>query len=307
MMVILSARPAFNATVRHVKQALGVLEALEGGENFADALLRQPPGSLSDAASLSLLSLLLLDKLGYTALSANPPAYAADLPALAAEFARWEAVDLVAVFHAPHSVGIVNPKNAAQLAALGTPFPRELLVVYAGRADGAVPREPGIDAARTALALFSGGCPEIPAALYARAPRDAAPQKPAPAASPPPLRPGPGQRMTPLYSVPVTNELFHNGNVEAWKRVIGDYENTHPGLKVHVYFGGESVLDINSLFAWGKVKHGDAVRFAVSARPSADGSAPAIRDIARLRRILAQAAGRNFEPLLHGSAGQFAF
>jgi hypothetical protein len=275
-MMRLSARPGFNAAVRHIKGAIGILEALEGGENFADLLRRPPHEGLSAAASLSLLNLLLVDKLGYRALSANPPGYAEDLPVLAGEFAQWEAVDLVAVFHAPPFLRILNPKNADQLAALGRPFPRELLVVYAGGVSG----EPAVEAARRALALFSAAetAPEtVPGTL---------------AAVPKTVSGAPWT--TPLYSVTVTNDLFHNGNVEAWKRVIRDYEGARPGLKVHVYYAGEPVQNLNALFTWGKVKSGGVIQFAVS---SAGGAVPGT---ARLRRLLAQASGRDFEPLLGG-------
>jgi hypothetical protein len=309
-MMRLSARPAFNAAVRHVKKALGILEALEGGENFADTLGRPPYGGLSFAASLSLLNLLLADKLGYTALSANPPGYAADIPALAAEFKRWKAVDLVAVFHDPRFPRIVNPKNAEHLAALGSPFPRDLLVVYAGGAPG----ELAAKAARTALALFSGAEADVPTELCAEAEfgapvkrRAKSPEtapKTAPGASAERrAKTAPGasadtlERRTPLYSVPVTNDLFHNGNVEAWKRVIGDYEGSRPGLKVHVYYDGEPVLNLNALFAWGKAPRGGVVRFAVS---SAGGAAP---NTARLRRLLAQAASPDFGIFLGGPDG----
>jgi hypothetical protein len=296
-MMRLSAKPAFNAAVRHIKKALGILEALEGGENFADTLNRPPYDGLSAAASLSLLNLLLVDKLGYTALSANPPAYAADIPALAAEFKRWEAVDLVAVFHDPRFTRILNPKNAEQLAALGRPFPRELLVVYAGGVSG----EKAAEAARRAIALFSGAGAEVPAKPGAPASKTA-PGAPAErrAKTVPGTRrgedPGP-ERRTPLYSVPVTNDLFHNGNVEAWKRVIGDYESSRPGLKVQVYYDGEPVLNLNALFAWGKLRRGAVIRFAVS---SAGGAVP---NTARLRRLLAQASSRDFEPLLGRPGG----
>ena len=289
-MMLLSARPGFNAAVRHIKKALGMLDALEGGENFADALGRPPFRGLSDADSLSLLGLLLVDKLGYAALSANPPGFAGDLPALAAEFAGWNAVDMVAVLHDPRSLGIVNPKNAGQLAALERPLPRTLLVVYAGSCRGDVPRELGADAARTALALMSGARPEIPPDLLAGEIRPIRPGKKAPRGeTAAPLR-------TPLCSVRVTNELFHYGNVEAWKRVIGEYENAHPGSKVRVYYQGEPVLDFNALFAWGKARNGSVLQFAVSS------SGAAVRDTARLRRRLARASSRDFEPLLRGPA-----
>jgi hypothetical protein len=281
----------FNAAVRHIKKALGVLDALEGGENFADALRLPLCRGLSNADALSLMRLLLVDKLGYAALSANPSGFAGDIPALAAEFDRW-AVDLVAAFHDPRFLGIVNPKNAEQLAALGRPFPRELLVVYAGGARGDVPRELGAKAARTALALLSGACPEISPELRAGSTRAGAPKKKTPLN----VRTE-APRTTPLCSVEVTNELFHYGNVEAWKRVIGEYENTHPGCKVHVYYDGEPVRDMNALFTWGKARSGSVIRFAV-----VSSGAGAIRDIAGLRRCLAQASSRDFQPLLGGPA-----
>ena len=280
-MMPLSARPAFNAAVRHIKSALGILDALEGGENFADTLRRPRFSGLSGADSLSLLALLLVDRLGYTALSANPPAFAGDLPALAGEFAGWSAVDLVAVFHDPRQTGIVNPKNAGQLAALGRPFPRDLLVVYAGGGDFS--REFCAGAARTAIALLSGARPEIPPEFRAPSSRRAAPAKKALRAPLPP-------RTTPLYSVPVANELFHYGNVEAWKRVIGEYENAHPGCRVQVYYDGEPVRNINALYAWGKMPRGRVIQFSVS---SAGGAVP---QIASLRRCLARASSRNFGP-----------
>jgi hypothetical protein len=284
MMTFLSGRPAFNAAVRHIKKALGLLEALEGGENFADALRLPRFQGLSYAESLSLLRLLLVDKLGYAALSANPPGFAGDLPALAAEFEGWRAVDLVAVFHDPPLLGIINPKNAGQLAALGRPPPRELLVVYAGGGD--LPRELGAAAARTALALLGGASPEIPPELRA----GGAAKKTAPRGALPEGR-------TPLYSVRVGNELFHYGNVEAWKRVIKAYEKAHPGCKVRVYYDGEPLRDINALFTWGKAPQGSLIRFSVVAPGAAGSAAP---DAARLRRLLARASSRDFQPLLGG-------
>ncbi|MDR2158477.1 MAG: hypothetical protein LBP23_00240 [Treponema sp.] len=71
-------------------------------------------------------------------------------------------------------------------------------------------------------------------------------------------------RMTPKYAVVVQNELFHNGNVEAWKRIIASYNARYPSLQVYIYYEGERILDINSLFKWGKVKHGSAIEFAVA-------------------------------------------
>jgi hypothetical protein len=110
-------------------------------------------------------------------------------------------------------------------------------------------------------------------------------------AAPPPALTGP-VKMTPRYAVVVQNELFHNGNVEAWKRIVASYNAKYPALQVYIYYDGERILDINSLFKWGKVKHGSAIEFAVAGSE--------IKDVAKLQRYLAQGASHQFEAFLHG-------
>jgi hypothetical protein len=99
-------------------------------------------------------------------------------------------------------------------------------------------------------------------------------------------------KMTPRYAIVVQNELFHNGNVEAWKRIIASYKAKHPELDVYIYYERERIMDINSLFKWGKVKHGTAIEFAVAGNN--------IQDVAKLQRYLAQGASNQFEAFLHG-------
>jgi hypothetical protein len=99
-------------------------------------------------------------------------------------------------------------------------------------------------------------------------------------------------KMTPRYAVVVQNELFHNGNVEAWKRIVASYKTQYPQLEVYIYYDGERILDINSLFKWGKVKHGSAIEFAVAGSE--------IKDVAKLQRYLAQGASHQFEAFLRG-------
>ncbi len=98
------------------------------------------------------------------------------------------------------------------------------------------------------------------------------------------------KRMTPFYSVPVTNELFHNGNVEAWKKIIQSYTTKYPGLDVYVFYDGERIHDIHALFKWGKVKHGSTILFAVAGEN--------IQDVAKLQRYLRQGASPRFEDFL---------
>jgi hypothetical protein len=283
--------------------------------------------------------MLLADKLGYKAVSCNLSAVAPDLEPLAAEFAKWKAVDLVAAYHHPDlGLLVTNPKIAGELANFGALRKRELLVIYAGKAD-APADDQCLQAARLACSLFEGEKPRVPAALYsgkfitkktARASggdeavparkaigatpaakggaakarsgkavqaRDPAAEEPVRAAPPvvtaaaPAITKGP-VRMTPMYSVVVQNELFHNGNVEAWKRIIASYNAKYPDLKVYIYYEGERILDINSLFKWGKVKHGSSIQFAVAGNE--------IKDVAKLQRYFVQGASHQFEAFLRG-------
>jgi hypothetical protein len=257
-----------------------------------------------------------------------------DPSALAPEFAKWKAVDMVAAYHHPDmGLLVANPKVPEELAGFGLLRKRELLVIFTGRG-GSPADELCEKAALTAISLFEGQKPKISGELYKgnftvqkpakeKAPpapkksaRAAAPKAPkrgrgkaAPAAAPvvkenvrvaapvvtasapAPTAKGP-VRMTPMYSVVVQNELFHNGNVEAWKRIVASYNAKYPDLQVYIYYEGERIIDINSLFKWGKVKHGSSIQFAVAGSD--------IKDVAKLQRYLIQGASHQFEAFLHG-------
>jgi hypothetical protein len=138
--------------------------------------------------------------------------------------------------------------------------------------------------------------PVVVAAAQAAAPGPAAAAL-APAAPPEAApRAAGAMRVTPLYGVVVTNELFHNGNVEAWKKIIQSYEHSHAGLRVNVYYEGEKIHDINTLFKWGKVKRGTPIMFSVQGEN--------IGDVAKLQRYFKQGASHLFEAFLKGSPGQ---
>jgi hypothetical protein len=99
--------------------------------------------------------------------------------------------------------------------------------------------------------------------------------------------------MSALVSVVVSNELFHNGNVEAWKRIIRSYNAKYPNLQVFIYYDGERIVDINTLFKWGKVKHGSCIQFCVAGEN--------VQDLAKLSRYFRQGASSSYEAFLHGS------
>jgi hypothetical protein len=301
-------------------------------ENLADILFKLGDEDLSGERSAMLLRMLLVDKLQYKVVSANLASIVAEPASLAPEFAKWTAVDLVAAYHHPDlGLLVANPKIPEELANFGSMRKRELLVIYAGKgADSA--DDLCFKAASLAVLLFEGAKPKIPDEMYKGkftakrlekpAPKNAVPERRKAAASasaktssPKPAAPvkpneslraaapvvtvaaasavskGP-VRMTPMYSVAVTNELFHNGNVEAWKRIIASYNAKYPELQVYIYYEGERIMDINSLFKWGKVKHGSAIQFAVAGSE--------IKDVAKLQRYLVQGASHQFEAFLRG-------
>ena len=335
---VLSTRQGFNSAVRHMNKTIEISGTL-GSNNLGDLLYERGDENLSGERGALLLRMLLVDKLGYKSVSVNLESVTSDVPALAGEFEKWKAVDLVAAYHHPDlGLLIANPKIAEELANFGMLRKRELLVMYAGKA-GTAADESCEKAAELAVSLFEGGKAKVPPELLkgnfsvkklkkteedeekpAKAPRAAKAAKPArggkaaPAkakaakaapepkesarvappvvtAAAPAISKGP-VRMTPMYSVVVSNELFHNGNVEAWKRIVASYSAKYPALQVYIYYDGERILDINSLFKWGKVKHGSTIQFAVSGND--------IKDVAKLQRYLVQGASHMFEAFLHG-------
>jgi hypothetical protein len=330
---ILSTRTGFNSAVRHIKKTLGIIDTLGKNTNLGDVLFEIKDEELTGERVGLLLRMVLIDKLGYVTVSSNLDSVVPKPDLLAAEFEKWKAVDLVAVYHHP-DMGLLaaNPKVAEELANFGALRKRELLVIYAGKSGDPVD-ETCKKAAELAAILFEGAKPKISPELYkgnftaktikksgepkpaqkrietpkalsnaavstkpkTNGEKETVPAKslrvttPAVTAASPAISKG-LMRMTPMYSVVVQNELFHNGNVEAWKRIIASYNAKYPDLQVYIYYEGERILDINALFKWGKVKHGSSIQFAVAGNE--------IKDVAKLQRYLVQGASNQFEAFL---------
>jgi hypothetical protein len=323
---ILSTRSGFNSAVRHIKKTMDI--ASKSNSNLGDVIFELDDEDLTSGQIGLLLRMLLVDKLGYKSASTNLSSTVNDLSVLAREFGKWTGVDLVAAyFHPEMGLLVANPKSAEELAGFGQLRKHELIVVYAGL-QGKETDENCQKAADLALRLFEGSRVTAPTVLTRGkftakkvskpkkisetkivkkvkakiATKGKAPAKRAAAvAAPPPVKKaatvvqvqsGGPKKMTPRYAVIVQNELFHNGNVEAWKRIVASYKAKNPSLEVYIYYENERILDINSLFKWGKVKHGSAIEFAVAGNE--------IQDVAKLQRYLAQGASHQFEAFLRG-------
>ena len=90
--------------------------------------------------------------------------------------------------------------------------------------------------------------------------------------------------------------MFHNGNVEAWKKIVESYTTKFPDLQVYIFHKGELILDINSLFKWGKVKHSDSIFFQVGGEN--------IRGVSKLQKYLFEGASPRYEQFLKIDMGK---
>lgn len=316
--------------IKAVVSAVERVAGKENLADVLDELLAEK--SMDSDEILPAVSMMLGDRFAYASQAANLDGAVPDPGLVAEAVGTWNAVDLVVVYHHPDlGVLALNPKNPAHMAKLERLARHELVVVYAGTYGKDSDKALAQKAAKALCELFAGGKPKVDAAFLKgdcawKAPRPARaagkgrapkandkvvprkPGRPAKAATtttkaaPPPTPaapaktlaegPRPGSRITPMYSVPVTNELFHNGNVEAWKRIIASYTTRHPGLEVLVYYDGERITNLNALFKWGKVKHGSTIQFAVKGED--------ITDVPKLLRYLKQGASPMFEAFLRG-------
>ncbi|MBN2553354.1 MAG: hypothetical protein JXB06_11330 [Spirochaetales bacterium] len=319
----LSTRAGFNRSLRHFQAVNDIVPAFESRVNLADEL----NGMLDEKAIESnqigpIVNALLVGhpKYNYRSRSYNLSRNIEEFDPIVSEVGKWDAVDLVlAYYHPDLGLTLINPKNKQHWESVQGLRRNELLTIYSGTLTEKTPEkllESAIDAlislletgkVRTPASLTQGKfkwkAPKPPAAPKpkarakpGRAPAraKAAPKRAPAAAAQAPAAvaevPTKKRRMTPMYSIPVSNELFHNGNVEAWKKIIQSYNAKYPGLEVFIFYEGERIHDINTLFKWGKVKHGSTIMIAVAGEE--------IKDLAKLQRYLRQGASPAFEAFL---------
>ncbi len=325
----LSTREGFNRSLRHFKLVGEVVGDFEARRNLADILNALHEAKRLEANQVApVVNALCVGhpKYSYLSRSHNLARNVEDSGPIAGAVAKWNGVDLLlAYYHPDLGLTLINPKNPQHWESAGALKKNELVTVYAGTFQEKAPEkllEEAIDAMvgwlegkkpKASPALLKGRFrhkpvrvqaePQAPPAAVsrgrparaARAGRQA-PARPGAAAAPAPApaaaaaAPSAKKRMTPMYSIPVSNELFHNGNVEAWKRIIQSYNHKYPGTEVYVFYEGERIHDINTLFKWGKVKHGSAIMIAVAG--------DTIQDVAKLQRYLRQGASPAFEAFL---------
>lgn len=316
----LSTKVGFNNTLSHFQSVTGIIEEFNSLRNLADILNEMLiDKKINQNQILPTVYALLKDKYNYSYFSLNLKNTIEDFDKLYKEVSKWKAIDIVLLYQHP-DLGpvLINPKNKKHLDSLNLLKNFELLTIYAGTFYNEDRKNLGQKSINALLKYFEGkkfpksdiftkGNYKFIENMNKSGKKSKQVKKPVKkttrsvkrTTSTPVKNEKLSQeennistsgRMTPFYSVPVTNELFHNGNVEAWKKIIQSYNKKHPNLEVFIYYDGERIHDIHSLFKWGKVKHGSTILFAVKGEN--------IKDVAKLQRYFKQGASPMFEAFL---------
>lgn len=312
----LSTKSSFNSALGHFQTVSDIIGTLEDYTNMADSLneLLQEK-SISQNQLIPTVNAILFDKLNYRYISHNMTKTIENFDILVDEVKNWNGIDIIMVYYHP-DLGpmLINPKNKGHFESIHTFKRNELITIYAGNFSTENDSKVSATAITLIINYLEGKKLKTPAELkngkFKSAVKKVVRKKTA--LSPKKSRTtvkvrktaaasvvvkdkkeeisSKPKRITPYYSVPVTNELFHNGNVEAWKKIIESYKAKYHGLEVYIYYDGERIHEIASLFKWGKVKHGSTIIFAVAGDE--------IKDVAKLQRYLKQGASIMFESFL---------
>lgn len=293
------------------------MDEVEESKNLADVindLLDE--GELNPDQMLPIVGAVIRDKFAYSYSSYTIPRVLTEFDKLCAETLKWTAMDIVIVYYDPSGkVLIINPKNGEHWERARELALDQLMVVYAKyikeeRNDAAKIEKEAINAIEEMVAgkdvfinkefVDSTKMPAAPQKKAAPAPQVVVPAGPVAAGTPAPkpvvISAGGKKNFTPKYGVQVSNELFHNGNVEAWKKIVESFNAKFPDLEIRIYFKDELINDINSLFKWGKVKHGDQIMFQVAGEN--------IRGVSKLQKYLFEGASRRYEQFLKIGVGK---
>lgn len=291
----LGSKGAFNKALRHFFKVSDVVDDVDSGDNIADVINEQlDEQEVVNDQILPMVGAIIKDKFKYTYHAFDIPQKIDDFKKLVDETSKWTALDIVMVYFNPNGqLFVINPKNEGHWQRVRELSSDHLLVIYSKyvkEGDGNEKLE------KKSISLIE----DMLVGKDVVADKDfidpsVRPKAPKPKPQAAPAANG-KRRATPKYSVQVTNELFHNGNVEAWKKIIESYKLSHPGNEVVVFYEGELINDLNSLFKWGKVKHHGLIFFQVVGEN--------IKNVSKLQKYLFEGASPRFEQFLKGSVGQ---
>ncbi|MGK0288802.1 MAG: hypothetical protein ACI86H_000223 [bacterium] len=302
----LSTRAGFNRSLGHFRVVSETLSMLKDGINLSDIVEELENEKLIRKVQVpALLNSVLVEKFEYSTISFNLKRYVPDYKEISQIVKNWNNFDITIAYHHPQlGITLINPQNDEHWKVAGDFGAEELVVIYTR----AFHKKDETKEGRLLVNLkdiFEGTTTASPAEycdptkIY-RPPFEEDEVIPVKETNDTEFvqggskksksKPLEKRKMTPKYSCQVTNELFHNGNVEAWKNIIESYALKYPELEVYVFHDGKRVNNLNSLFKWGKVKHGDAILFSIVGEN--------FKDVSKLQRYLFEGASSRYETFL---------
>lgn len=291
----LASKENFNKALRHFFKVTDVVDEIDSKKNLADLINQElDQGEVQRAQVLPIVGSVIRDKYGYSYNSFNIPVDISEFDRFAEETIKWTALDIVIVYYnSGGDVFLINPKNVNHWQRARELHHDQLAVIYVKylKGDNKKIEMEAITAIEEMLAgkdVFVNK-DFIDTTVVVKKP---APQNQQAASS----GSSKNRSITPKYGVRVSNELFHNGNVEAWKKIIESYHTKFPELDVYIFHEGELINDINALFKWGKVKHGDSIYFQVAGEE--------IKGVSKLKKYLFEGASPRYEQFLKIGIGQ---
>jgi hypothetical protein len=296
---VLSSRAGFNTALRHFRNVTGYVPEIGEGANAADLINESlDEGDIERYQVKTILNALLVDKFAYTYKSHNIEETVENADHISDTIGEWTNIHLVLTYFDPQEGQyVINPKKKAHWESVLPLIRDEFTVIFAGPVENDIKPQVLSAAIGDFISILYGKKVKAKKdyiGLRKPAPPPPPPSQAAPAA--PAEAPAVKRRVTPRYSIQVTNELFHNGNVEAWKKIVESFKTKFSDLDVLIWYENERINDINALFKWGKVKHGGLIMFSVAGEN--------VRGVSKLQRYLFEGASPRFEVFLRGGIGK---
>lgn len=310
----LASKTSFNKALRHFFKVNDAVGEIESKSNLADYINEMLDNEEIHADQiLPIIGAVVRDKFEYSYFSYSVQKTVSEFQKICEEVSKWNTLDLVVIYFAPDGKRfVINPKSVDSWERSREIHKDQLIVIYT-KYNKENNKKIEEEAIKTFIDLFSGKDVFINknfidativnkiAPAPVQQPQKIAEGAGAPAAvakGAPAVSAGKSKKVniTPKYGVRVSNELFHNGNVEAWKKILESYNAKYADLTVHVMYESEVINDINSLFKWGKVKHGDSIYFQVSGEN--------IMGVSKLQKYLFEGASPRYEQFLKLGIGR---
>ncbi|MBU3915213.1 hypothetical protein KKA14_06725 [bacterium] len=294
----------YNTLEKHLAVISEIQAKVLNGRNLADIIWDlETSHSISKKQIPSIVHTLLIEKMRYSCLSFNLSTTLSDWKKIHQTVKDWnQFTTIIAYYHPQLDISLINPSNEEHWARIESLASYELMVIYTKALDSVMRSDEQkilSDLKAVCSGVYDGDSAKYQSMTIEekKVETETVPElennmgiaTPDPESLPASQTPQEQnkRRVTPKYAVQVTNELFHNGNVEAWRNIIESYEKTNPGSTTLLFHNGQRIKHISALFKWGKVKTGDSIFFSIVGEE--------IKDVAKLKKYLSHGASHDYK------------